>query len=614
VTVSSLLPGRLRGRGGADGGGGNAEPSRAPRAARPLAVTGTIAACAAAGAGLAVLTLLAALGWIAAPHASVGGGIPGVLRTAIQLWLVGHHVGFDLKGTGHVGLLPLGLLLLPGAALWRSGRWVVRTGRVARLRHVGYAALALALPYGVLAGALAVASRTSLSAPSAVQAAGAGFLLAFAAGGLGGARALAPWGKLIALLPDRPRCLIVGAVGTLGVLTVAGALLTGVSLLLHASEYRLASDELAPGPVGAALLLLAALAYLPNAVVWAMAYMIGPGFAIGTATVVSPTTFALGPLPLFPMLAALPGAPSGTHPAGPGPGALALLAVPYLAAAFGGLLTVRTAPSPTIEAAPLWGLASGVLSGCVTGVLAVLSGGPLGAGRLATVGPSGWQVALVGALQMGVASAIAAGFANWLLIRRRRAKAAALAAGATAFAPPEPVTWTIHEPTDPPTTASAPPTTASAPPTTASAPPTTEPPTTAPPTTAPPTTGPAPLGSGAVPPGTGRASLSGGASPGSAPAIPGSANRPEHATGPDTLPEFPAVPNPWACATLEGTPDPEASTEPGVPIDQDASAGSDGPPKADAEQPDSHGRLIYLSHWAANRNTTRPADPGPPKA
>ena len=195
MTVSSLRPRQPPGPGGADGSGApdGAAPPADQGVQRPLAVTGAIAACAAAGAGLAALTLLAAIGWIAAPHATVGRGLPGVLRTAIQLWLVGHHVGFFLRGTGQVGLLPLGLVLLPGALLWRSGRWVVRTGEVARLRHVGYAALALALPYGLLAGALAVASRTALSAPSPAQAAGAGFLLALIAGGLGGARALAPW-------------------------------------------------------------------------------------------------------------------------------------------------------------------------------------------------------------------------------------------------------------------------------------------------------------------------------------------------------------------------------------------------------------------------------------
>ena len=126
---------------------------------RPLAITGAIAACAAAGTGLAVLTMLALIGWIAAPHAGLG--LTGVLRTAALLWLIGHHVGFALPGAGRIGMLPLGLVLLPGALLWRAGRWVVRAGGVSRLRHVGYAALALAVPYAMVAAALALASSSS---------------------------------------------------------------------------------------------------------------------------------------------------------------------------------------------------------------------------------------------------------------------------------------------------------------------------------------------------------------------------------------------------------------------------------------------------------------------
>src|ERR1022692_2104756 len=88
---------------------------------------------------------------------------------------------------GRIGMLPLGLVALPGALLWRAGRWVVRKGGVSGLAEVGYAALALAVPYALLAGALALASRSSLAAPSLLQAVVAGFLLALVAGGLGGA-------------------------------------------------------------------------------------------------------------------------------------------------------------------------------------------------------------------------------------------------------------------------------------------------------------------------------------------------------------------------------------------------------------------------------------------
>src|SRR6266704_4039078 len=158
VVMTSSAAGR---RQTSAGGAASPVPSRNDR---PLVVTGAIAAGAAAGSGLAALTMLVLAGWIAAPHAGIG--LTGVLRTAAALWLVGHHVGFTLHGAGRIGMLPLGLVLLPGALLWRAGRWVVSSGGVARLRHVGYAALALAVPYALAAGALALTSASRLAAQS----------------------------------------------------------------------------------------------------------------------------------------------------------------------------------------------------------------------------------------------------------------------------------------------------------------------------------------------------------------------------------------------------------------------------------------------------------------
>ncbi len=393
------------------GAGGDVGPVRSA-ADRPLAVTGAIAACAAAGIGLVVLTMLVLAGWIAAPHAGLG--LTGVLRTAALLWLIGHHVGFTLPGVGRIGMLPLGLVLLPGALLWRAGRWVVRAGGVGRLHDVGYAALALAVPYAMVAAALALASSSARAAPSLPEAVVCSFLLALTAGGLGGARGIAPWGKLAGLLPDRLRSLTVGTAGALAVLTAAGGLLAGVSLAVRLGEFREVSGILAPGAVGAVLLLLAQLAYVPNAIAWAISFTLGPGFAFGSGTVIAPAGSALGQLPAFPMLAALP---QGVHSAVPPALSVAVLAVPYLAGAFGGLLMMRAAPILALETAPLWGFACGTLTGCLLGVIAAFAGGPLGNGRLAAVGPSGWQVGVVAALEVGVAAAVTAGAANWWRLR-----------------------------------------------------------------------------------------------------------------------------------------------------------------------------------------------------
>jgi hypothetical protein len=252
----------------------------------------------------------------------------------------------------------------------------VQTGQVSGLTEVGYAALALAAPYAVLCGALALASRSALAVPSLPQAVIAGFLIALCAGGLGGARALAPWSSLVRLLPPRPRSIVLGTAGTLAVLAAVGAILAGASLAAHLSEFSALNGALGAGPVGTVLLLLVQLAYVPNAVGWAVCFMLGPGFAFGAGTVIAPTGAALGPLPAFPLLAALP---SGAHGSVPGWASVAVLAVPYLAGAFGGVLLVRVAPSPAAEIAPLWGFACGVATGFVVGILAA-PGWPAAAG------------------------------------------------------------------------------------------------------------------------------------------------------------------------------------------------------------------------------------------
>jgi hypothetical protein len=207
---------------------------------------------------------------------------------------------------------------------------------------------------------------------------------------------------------------LVGTAGALTVLGAAGALATAMALASHASQFTAVYSLLDPGMVGAGLLLLAQLAYLPNAICWAISYMLGPGFAVGAGTVVAPTGSVLGTLPAFPLLAALP---SGTHGSGPAWLAGLILAMPYLAGAVAGLLVARTAQTAVLESAPMRGFCAGALTGLVLGVFAAFAGGPLGDGRLAVVGPSPWQIALLATLEVGTVAAVTAGAANWRYAR-----------------------------------------------------------------------------------------------------------------------------------------------------------------------------------------------------
>ena len=82
--------------------------------------------------------------------------------------------------------------------------------------------------------------------------------------------------------------------------------------------------------------------FLPNASLFSGSFLLGPGFAVGGNTLVSPGAVVLGPLPLFAVLAALPNL--GT------PGALvsSLVWLPPLIAALATMWWQRRHPDPDL--------------------------------------------------------------------------------------------------------------------------------------------------------------------------------------------------------------------------------------------------------------------------
>ncbi|WP_446724997.1 cell division protein PerM [Nocardiopsis sp. N85] len=410
-------------------------PGSPPEAPRPIYSTGGVAAATAAGIGLAIIVTLTMIGWVAAPHDTFGEEIVDLLQGAVLAWLVGHHVSFSVPD-GEISLLPLGFVLLPGLLLYRSGRWVARNCEIARLRHVHRAATAIAGPYAAIAGTLALLARTDAVEPSMPRALLMGFVIAFLAGGLGVLRQLmrdkgVVARDLLGLMPARSRSLLVGMLASTGTLLLGGLLLFTIALAVSLPEAVETTRLLGPGWVGGVLLILIQLAYLPNAVVFAVCYALGPGFAVGEMTVVAPTGVSVGPLPMLPMLAALP--ENGAAPVV----SLSALLVPFVAGAVGGALTQRSAPDLVSEAAPLWGFVCGVTTGLLCAALGALAGGSLGGQRLSDVGPSAWQVGLVAALEVGLAAAIAAWVANWWYTRAGLATAEAGTAEKPAAERPE---------------------------------------------------------------------------------------------------------------------------------------------------------------------------------
>ena len=80
-------------------------------------------------------------------------------------------------------------------------------------------------------------------------------------------------------------------------------------------------------------------------------------------------------------------------------------------------MVIRRLPAFRIEDAALGGFATGALAGATLGLLTTLAGGPAGPGRMATVGPSAWQVGIAAALEMGLAAALAAAETQRRLLR-----------------------------------------------------------------------------------------------------------------------------------------------------------------------------------------------------
>ncbi|PZE57583.1 hypothetical protein DEJ24_11225 [Curtobacterium sp. MCPF17_001] len=194
-----------------------------------------------------------------------------------------------------------------------------------------------------------------------------------------------------------------GTVATACVVAVA-AVLVGLVLLVSFAEVITLYERSHAGLVGGFALTVGQLAFIPDFVAWATAWLVGPGFAIGTGSAVSPIGTALGPVPAIPVLGALP---TSGHTFG-----LVWILVPVVAGfAVGGLMRPRlvrmlgAADSALYRA--IGGVVTGLVAGVVIGGLAWMSSGSVGPGRLADVGPHALAVGGFAALEVGIPALIA---------------------------------------------------------------------------------------------------------------------------------------------------------------------------------------------------------------
>ncbi|MET3564881.1 hypothetical protein ABIC47_000352 [Leifsonia sp. 563] len=205
-----------------------------------------------------------------------------------------------------------------------------------------------------------------------------------------------------------PGALRTGAGAALRAGTAATAIVIGVAalvvaLLIFGNYGTIISlyEQLQTGVAGGAALTIGQLAVIPNVVVWMASWLVGPGFALGTGSSVSPISTALGPLPGLPLF--------GIIPAGGWSFGLVGVVVPILAGFVSGVL-VRSRTEVRgldgLQALLLTALGIGAVAGIELGLLAWWSSGALGPGRLHDVGPNPWLVGALAAAEVAVAAAI----------------------------------------------------------------------------------------------------------------------------------------------------------------------------------------------------------------
>jgi hypothetical protein len=323
------------------------------------------------------------------------GSVFGAARLGLAAWLLGHGVPLA-TGIGPIGLTPL---LLGGFAAWRLLRAGVHVSRAVgyrrsgRLRDAALVGVAVGIGYGLL-GLLAALGAGGVSGVSVPRAAltlapiGAAFAFVGALRNTDAIRTVAR--TLPFALRHGSRTGLVAAL----LILAAGAGIAGLSTAISGGQAAELVAAYRTGVAGQAGITLVSLAYAPNVAIWAAAYLLGPGFAAGTDSTVSLTEVVVGPLPAVPLAGGLPDGPVGGFGA-------ALLVVPVLAAvAAGWLLARRLRRSATAKAQQRTGwwpltasaLIAGPVAGAALAAAAHLSTGPLGDGRLTTVGPVWWQV------------------------------------------------------------------------------------------------------------------------------------------------------------------------------------------------------------------------------
>ncbi|TWH04882.1 hypothetical protein L615_000100000370 [Nocardioides sp. J9] len=407
---------RAAGRNGKGTARSDAELRHELATSRPLVPTATLGGAVAAGGPLLVCMALAVVGWFLT-DAGADGSPSGALRVGAHGWLVAHGSTVAVEGI-RITAIPLGLTLACAWAAWRVGHRVGesvsghgpdadRIADGARDWTVPLAASLFALGYAVVAVVTGAVAATPASSPAQAPVVLWSVVLAGLVGGaavaFGSGRA-AIW---LPLVPAAVRDAALVARRILGLWVAISLLALAAAFVLDFSTAANVVSQLHADAGAVTLMLVVTLLVLPNAVLFSSSYLLGPGFTVGTGTTVSTSAVVLGPLPMFPLLAALPD--QGVQPWW----TEWLMLTPVLLAALVAAKVQRDRPVLGWDQAAIRGCAGGILAGVGLAVLTALAGGAVGPGRMAHVGPYTFEVLLHAITSFGIGGLAGAVLVCW---------------------------------------------------------------------------------------------------------------------------------------------------------------------------------------------------------
>ena len=376
----------------------------------------------------ALFSALAVFAAMSAVWATKGFGdmeFSSVAAMSAHLWLLIHGVPLDLAAAfgasaGTMTLVPLGLSVLPLLLCYRSGR------RLARASYEGeflIPVLSGSVTYALISSAM---YGWASPHPQPLQALNAALVpLGIVVAGLmwGGYREARSLSRMVGVdtaeqisqMSQYSRwagsyawAVVRAAVVAFVALVGLGAVLLGIGILAGWSQIVATYQELHAGAVGDTAVTLLQLGFLPNLVIYAIAWSTGAGFSFGAGTSVGLTSSDAGTLPMLPILGAVPES-MGTF------GLVGLL-VPLGAGAIAGWWFLREGEDHLDEWValkvpfrPLSALISAVVLGVMTGImtsfgalwLGWISYGSLGIGRFTEVGAEPLTFAAHTALTVG---------------------------------------------------------------------------------------------------------------------------------------------------------------------------------------------------------------------